>query len=60
MRHKVIIELEDGYYHTTEDDDLVGPFKSVELAQRAYDAHIKWMHHDHQENSIYKMRDYYD
>lgn len=60
MRHKVIFELEDGFYHETLDDDLIGPFKTVELAQIAYDAYMKWAHHDHQESSYFKMRDCYD
>ena len=54
-----IFELEDGFYHRTEDEDMVGPFKSVEQAQIALDAYVKWLNHDH-ENDIRKMRDYYD
>lgn len=60
MKHRNILKLEDGYYHTTEDEDLVGPFKSPELAQIAYDAYVKWVNHDHQENHYFKMRDCYD
>lgn len=51
-----IFELEDGFYHKT-DEDMVGPFKSIEQAQIALDAYIKWLHHDH-ESDIRKMRDY--
>jgi hypothetical protein len=56
---KDIFELEDGFYHRTEDEDMVGPFTSLEQAQIALDAYVKWINHDH-ENDIRKMRDYYD
>jgi hypothetical protein len=56
MKSKYIFELEDGWYHRTEDDDIVGPFKTQSQAQIALDAYLKWLNHDH-ENDIHKMRD---
>jgi len=56
---KYIFEEKDGFYHRTEDDDMVGPFTTFEQAQIALDAHMKWLNHDHQD-SIRKMRDHYD
>lgn len=55
-----IIELEDGYYFYDEAQLEVGPFKTELLAQKALDAYVKWMNHDHQENSIKKMKGNYD
>ena len=60
MKHKVIFELEDGFYFWDEAGLESGPYKTLELAQKAFDAHIKWLNHDHQENSIRKIRDKYD
>jgi len=54
-----IFEMKDGFYHRTEDEDMVGPFKSAEQAQIALDAYCKWLNHDH-ENDIRKMRDHHD
>ena len=59
MHTNDIFELEDGYYHRTEDEDMVGPFPSFDLAQKALDAYLRWVQHDHRDN-IKKMRDYYD
>ena len=51
-----IFELEDGFYHRTEDEDMIGPFKNPKQAQIALDAYVKWLNHDH-ENDIRKMKD---
>lgn len=55
-----IVELEDGFYHKTEYEDLVGPFDSAILAQKALDAYVKWLHHDIQKYGIRKMKDNYE
>ena len=55
---KYIFKFEDGFYHRTEDEDLIGPFKTEKLAQQALDAYVKWLNQDHEE--IRKMKDNYD
>ena len=59
MHTNDIFELEDGFYHRTEDDDMIGPFANAKLAQTALDAYLRWAQHDHQDQ-IRKMRDIYD
>ena len=51
-----VVEMEDGFYYETEDD-WQGPFPTADQAQKALDAHTKWLSHDH-ENDIHKMRDH--
>ena len=54
-----IIEDVDGFYYFNEEDDLIGPFDTVEQAQIALDASVRWAVREHKDD-IRKMRDYYD
>lgn len=60
-KHKYIFEEDDGFYFWDETIlDLQGPFDSQILAQKAMDAYIKWINHDHQEYGIKKMKGHYE
>lgn len=50
---------EDGFYYYNEEDDLIGPFDTIEQAQIAHQASIKWQVREHK-NDIRKMRDHYE
>lgn len=53
-----IIEDEFGFYYFDENEDVVGPFGTWNLASKAAEAALKWEAKDHQErHTIRKMRD---
>jgi len=54
-----IVEDVDGFYYFNEEDDLVGPFKTVEQAQISLEASHKWSVREHKDD-IRKMRDHFD
>lgn len=54
-----IFEEDGEFYYYDETDDIVGPFKTIEHAEEAYQASLRWHTRDHKD-SIKKMRHYYD
>ena len=61
MHEPDVYEYFDGFYYYDESGDSIGPFKTAEQAQIAFDAYSKWMNHDHHKHGIpKKMRANYD